>query len=181
MINIKKITWEQTLAIWTDNMPNMSLEPTSAMSCMKDFKYDEKTEQHEQIDRYDLENQKFTPTFWGAFHNDELVGVNSGHMTLDRMYRSRGLFVKEEYRGIRIAQKLLLKTISQGYFEKAIGVWSYPNRKAWMSYHHVGFTLTGHTFNFEWEICNEGLNAKAIRIIDSEELLKLETPQTIVL
>jgi GNAT superfamily N-acetyltransferase len=171
----------------------MTLEPTSAMTCPKSLEYKSVgDEKHlEQTDTYDLQNQNFTPTFWGAFDDDIIVGVNSGHMTLYNLYRSRGLYVKEKYRGKGIGQKLLLKTISQGYFENAIGVWSYPNRKAWMTYHNVGFLLTGEEYNFNWIINDLGqMNSKAIRVFDrqkvnkvvagvmSESLKKIETEQT---
>jgi GNAT superfamily N-acetyltransferase len=193
MIVIKKITWEQTRDMWGIHMPNMSIEPTSAMTCPKSLEYKSVgDEKHlEQIDTYDLQNQNFTPTFWGAFDNELLIGVNSGHMTLYNLYRSRGLYVEEEYRGHGIGQKLLLKTISQGYFEKAIGVWSYPNRNAWMSYHNTGFILSGEEFNFNWTINEqEQMNSKAVRVFDRknvnqvfrdvrlESLKKIETEQT---
>jgi hypothetical protein len=84
MITIKKITWEQTRDIWEKHLPNMTLEPTSAMTCPKSLEYKSVgDEKHlEQTDTYDLQNQNFTPTFWGAFDDDIIVGVNSGHMTL---------------------------------------------------------------------------------------------------
>lgn len=178
MITIKKITWEQTRDMWEMHMPNMSIEPTSAMTCPRSFEYQLQDDEYhmEQIDTYDLQNQRFTPTFWGAFDNETLVGVNSGHMTLYNLYRSRGLYVEEEYRRYGIGQKLLLKTISQGYFEKAIGVWSYPNRKAWMTYHHVGYMLASDKFNFQWVTNDEGqMNSKAIRLFDREKVNKVIT------
>ena len=178
MITIKKITWEQTRDMWKMHMPNMSIEPTSAMTFPKSFEYQLHDDEYhmEQIDTYDLQNQRFTPTFWGAFDNETLVGVNSGHMTLYNLYRSRGLYVEEEYRRYGIGQKLLLKTISQGYFEKAIGVWSYPNRKAWMTYHHVGYMLASDEFNFQWVTNDEGqMNSKAIRLFDKEKVNKVVT------
>jgi len=178
MIKIKKITFENILLLWKEGLPNMSLEETSAMSCFKLMSLNEETEKYEQVDHYDLENQKFIPTFWGAFDDDKLIGCNSGHMTMNRLYRSRGLYVKEEYRGERIGQKLLLKTISQGYFEKAIAVWSYPRMEAWMTYHHVDFYLQGRTFSFEWDKTAGGTNTRCIRVFDHSELVKLETPQS---
>jgi len=193
MIHIKKITWEQIRDIWEKHLPNMSIEPTSAMTCPRGLEYKSVGDDlHiEQVDEYDLQNQNFTPTFWGAFDDDIIVGVNSGHMTLHNLYRSRGLYVKEKYRGKGIGQKLLLKTISQGYFENAIGVWSYPNRKSWMTYHNAGFILTGEEFNFDWIMNDqEQVNSKAIRVFDrakvnnkfaqlySDSLKKIETEQT---
>ena len=89
----------------------MSLEPTSAMCLFLSTGTPLSKSWGNPV--YDLKNMEFTPTFWGAFHNDKLVGVNSGHMTLGRLYRSRGLVVLPEYRKKQIAQKLLMKTIAQ--------------------------------------------------------------------
>lgn len=170
MITIKKIGWEQTRDMWKMHMPNMSIEPTSAMTCPRSIVLNDNYEQQE-IDTYDLQNQNFTPTFWGAFDNDLLIGVNSGHMTLYNLYRSRGLYVEEKYRGQGIARKLLLKTISQAYFENAIGIWSYPSWTAWKSYATVGLILAGDEFNFQWQENDQGqMNSKALRVFDNEKV-----------
>ena len=166
MIIYKKITWEEILPIWKEHLPNMSLEQTSAMCLL--------LEHHSNKPRYDLKNMEFTPTFWGAFDKDKLIGVNSGHMTLDRLYRSRGLFVFPEYRGQRTAQKLLLKTISQAYFEKAIACWSYPKRESWAPYNSTGFTHRGDTYYFRWETSLAGENARCIRVFDTSAMKELE-------
>jgi len=176
MIIIKKITFDEICEVWKKYLPNMSLEPNSAMNCMRQLILDE-NDQYVQTDTYDLENQKFTPTFWGAFDNDKLIGVNSGHMTLNRIYRSRGLYVSEYYRVRGIGQKLLLKTISQGYHENAIAVWSYPKLDAWSTYSNVGFLQSGITFTFEWEQKEEITNTKSILVLDEKALCELETPQ----
>lgn len=177
---IKKITYDEIVSIWSKYMPNMSLEETSAMSCFKKMVIDPETEKFEQVDHYDLKNMDSTPTFWGAFDNDKLIGCNSGHMTMDRLYRSRGLYVREEYRGQRIGQKLLLKTISQAYHEDAIAIWSYPTMSAWLTYHHAGFELEGKTFQFDWELLKHfsESHSRCLRTFDEAELYKLETPQS---
>ena len=173
MIHIKKITYDDILTMWTKYMPNMSLEPTSAMSCFLMQVKNEETYKFEFIDHYDLENQKFTPTFWGAFDNDKLVGCNSGHMTMDRLYRSRGLFVQEEYRKRAIGKKLLLKTVSQAYHENAIGCWSFPKNTAWLSYARAGFQRTGKSFNFEWITRGNEVNTRCIKMFDEVEINSL--------
>ena len=164
MITFKKITWDQILPIWKKYLPNMSLETNSAMCLfLNDGKILEKNWE-EPI--YDLQNMEFTPTFWGAFDNAKLVGVNSGHMTLDRLYRSRGLFVFPEYRGFGIGQKLLMKTIAQAIHEKAIVCWSYPKNTAERSYHMQNFLSQGHSFNFQYE----GDNIRAVRVLNQKKL-----------
>jgi hypothetical protein len=60
-----------------------------------------------------------------------------------------------------------------------------------MTYHNVGFLLTGEEYNFNWIINDLGqMNSKAIRVFDrqkvnkvvagvmSESLKKIETEQT---
>lgn len=177
MIKIKKITFDDISPMWGKYLPNMSLEETSAMSCFKKRIQDPETMRHDDVDHYDLENQKFIPTFWGAFDDDKLIGVNSGHMTLDRLYRSRGLFVKNEYRGQGIGMKLLLKTISQGYHEKAHAVWSYPKKESWETYKKCTFILCGENFYFEWESNpnSSGLNSRCIKILNKLEFYKVKT------
>ena len=171
MITIKKITWDQILPIWKKHLPNMSLETNSAMCLfLNDGKILEKNWE-EPI--YDLQNMEFTPTFWGAFDNAKLVGVNSGHMTLDRLYRSRGLFVFPEYRGFGIGQKLLMKTIAQAIHEKAIVCWSYPKKTAERSYNSQNFQSLGNLFNFQYE----DDNIRAVRVFDEQGLSNFLTPK----
>jgi GNAT superfamily N-acetyltransferase len=164
MITIKKITWDQILPIWKKYLPSMSLEPTSAMCLFLSTGTPLSKSWGNPV--YDLKNMEFTPTFWGAFHNDKLVGVNSGHMTLGRLYRSRGLVVLPEYRKKHIAQKLLMKTIAQAIHEKAIVCWSYPKNTAERSYHMQNFLSQGPSFNFQYE----GDNIRAVRVLNQKKL-----------
>ena len=171
MITIKKITWDQILPIWKKHLPNMSLETNSAMCLFLNYGTTLSKSWEEPI--YDLQNIEFTPTFWGAFDNAKLVGVNSGHMTLDRLYRSRGLFVFPEYRGFGIGQKLLMKTIAQAIHEKAIVCWSYPKKTAERSYNSQNFQSLGNLFNFQYE----DDNIRAVRVLNQKDLENYLTPK----
>ena len=164
MITFKKITWDQILHVWKEHLPNMSLETNSAMCLFLNYGTALSKSWEEPV--YDLQNMEFTPTFWGAFYNDKLVGVNSGHMCIDKLYRSRGLFVFPEYRGFGIGQKLLMKTIAQAIHEKAIVCWSYPKNTAERSYHMQNFLSQGHSFNFQYE----GDNIRAVRVLNQKKL-----------
>ena len=154
MIHYKRITWEEILPMWEEGMPNMSTEPTSAMGM---YLHPVTVEP-----LYDLQHMKGAPTFYGAFDGDKLIGVNSGHMNMDRVYRSRGLYVKENYRGHRIAQKLLMKTIAQARHEKAICCWSFPSKEALSTYRWMQFQLKTCFFNFQYQ----DNNIRACYIID---------------
>ena len=170
MIIYKKITWEEILPIWKEHLPNMALEQTSAMCLLLGH--------HSNKPRYDLKNLEFTPTFWGAFDKDKLIGVNSGHMTLDRLYRSRGLFVFPEYRGFAIGQKLLMRTVAQGKHEKAIACWSYPTMGAMSTYRWMQFGQKTSLFNFEWEQSEPdsngeiAVNSRACHVIDVNAMIE---------
>ena len=164
MITIKKITWDQILPIWKKYLPSMSLEPTSAMCLFLSTGTPLSKSWGNPV--YDLKNMEFTPTFWGAFHNDKLVGVNSGHMTLGRLYRSRGLVVLPEYRKKHIAQKLLMKTIAQATHERAVACWSYPKTSAEKVYHTQNFISSGAEFTFKYE----DDNIRAVRVFDEQGL-----------
>jgi GNAT superfamily N-acetyltransferase len=169
---IKKITWEEILPVWQTKLWPKSvrqspIEPTSAMCLFKEWKhFDDGTAA--LVERYDLENMKFTPTFWGCFIDNKLVGVNSGHMCIDKEYRSRGLWVDPDYRGMLIGTKLLLKTIAQGYHEGAILCWSYPRFESWHSYSNAGFYQIDYNFTFHWEESETGKNSRCALIFDAE-------------
>jgi GNAT superfamily N-acetyltransferase len=94
-------------------------------------------------------------------------------MTLDRLYRSRGLFVFPEYRGFGIGQKLLMKTIAQAIHEKAIVCWSYPKKTAERSYNSQNFQSLGNLFNFQYE----DDNIRAVRVLNQEDLENYLTPK----
>lgn len=126
---IKKISFEETLPIWSKDLwPNRTsiIESNSAM-CYQGG--------------YDMENMSTKPTFFAYYIDNEIAGVNSGHLCKDKHYRSRGLFVYEKFRGMGIGTKLLIATIEQGRTEDAVLCWSFPRDTSWMTYHHAGFTL----------------------------------------
>lgn len=128
---IKSLSWDTIEFIWRTYLwPDRTskIESNSAMV----FK-----------SGYDMYNMNTTPSFFGYFINDELVGVNSGHGCADNMYRSRGLWVFPEHRGKGIGKQLLIETINQAKRENADVIWSFPKRTSWNTYNSVGFELAG--------------------------------------
>jgi GNAT superfamily N-acetyltransferase len=81
----------------------------------------------------------YTPTFFGVFDQDKLVGVNSGHRTKDNEYRSRGLWVDPDYRGKKIGKILLQSTINKGVEEGCDLIWTLPRQSSMPAYSSVGF------------------------------------------
>ena len=139
---IETITFEEILPVWRNHLwpdRTSTIESNSAM-CYKDG--------------YDMFNMNTIPTFFACKINNEIAGVNSGHMCKDNHYRSRGLFVFEKFRGMGIGTKLLIATIEQGRKENAHMCWSYPRDTSWRTYSSAGFLLDG-----EFSISETGNNA----------------------
>jgi GNAT superfamily N-acetyltransferase len=89
-------------------------------------------------------------------------------MCVGKEYRSRGLWVDPEYRGMMIGTKLLVKTIAQGYHERAVLCWSYPRFESWITYQNAGFCRIDYNFNFEWEESETGKNSRCALIFDAD-------------
>ena len=137
-----KISFEEIYPIWKSYLwPSRTspIEPNSAMC---------------YLGGYDMYNMSTKPTFFAYMIDDEIVGVNSGHMCADNQYRSRGLFVFEEYRGRGIGKELLLATIEQAKWEGASMCWSYPRKDSRRTYEKAGFVLQS-----EFKPNETGLNA----------------------
>lgn len=127
---IQEIDWKIIQPVWSQHLwPNRSspIETNSAMIYLNGI---------------DMKNMEYIPTFFGYFHIDRLAGVNSGHMCADGTYRSRGLYVFPEYRGMGIGSKLLTATIDRAKNLNAKLVWSLPRKTSWSTYRRAGFVLT---------------------------------------
>lgn len=134
---IKKISFDEICTIWKNNLwPSRvsPIEPNSAMNF---------------LNGYSSYNMHATPTFFGYHVNEELAGVNSGHMCEHNQYRSRGLYVFDKYRGQGLGVKLLLATINQAKNENADMVWSLPRYTSWKTYSKAGFILSSEWFTTE--------------------------------
>jgi GNAT superfamily N-acetyltransferase len=139
---IIEIDFEQVYPIWRNLLwpeRKSMIEPTSAMN---------------YLGGYNLQNMRNKPTFLGYFIGDTLVGVNSGHLCYDKSYRSRGLYVDENYRKQGVGKSLLLASIDKGIQEHATFIWSYPKYTAHKTYTAAGFTIIG-----DWEQSELGQNA----------------------
>jgi GNAT superfamily N-acetyltransferase len=132
----RKISFETILPIWQNELwPNRqsAIEPMSAMTWPFEG----------SPDPIDMSIFDYTPTFWGVYVDDKLVGVNSGHRTANVQYRSRGIWVDPDYRGRGIAQRLFSMTQHQALVEGCLLVWSIPRKTALSSYTKFGFETVG--------------------------------------
>lgn len=128
MVTIQEITYEQCLTLWNQLWANRvsPIEPTSAMT----FSHTSQRSYTTNVG---------TPTFLGAFVNEQLVGVNSIHDVDENQQRSRGLFVLPEFRSNGIATKLLKATIACRKPGRCL--WSYPKDSALPTYVRAGFRV----------------------------------------
>lgn len=127
---IRPITWSQIRKIWHTRLwPDRTnaIEPTSAMV---------------YIEGHNIHNMNFSPSFFGYFVDNDLIGVNSGHLCDDNSFRSRGLWVDENHRGYGYGKELLKAVINQAKLESADFIWSFPRKTSWPTYKSVGFKKT---------------------------------------
>ena len=86
---------------------------------------------------------KFTPTFFCIKDQHDIVGVNSGFKTEQKIYRSRGLWVNPDHRGRGLSTLLLESTKEQAKNEGCSFVWTMPRKSALPAYEKVGFSKIG--------------------------------------
>jgi len=85
------------------------------------------------------------PDFFGLYDNNKLIGVNSGYAT-GMYYRSRGLWVDPNYRGMGLSKLLLEEVINQAKLHFCKEVWSLPSKKF-----IYAFTAAGFTYDKDYE------------------------------
>jgi len=93
---------------------------------------------------------------WRGFavkHRGLIVGVNAGHKSSPRDYRTRGLWVDPDYRGQGIAQLLFEKLENQAQHECCRWLWSYPRLSALGSYIKAGYEPYGTPEMGDWDHC----------------------------
>lgn len=139
-IVIKNIDFETIKSIWSEYLWVNRASDIKPMSSMT------------YHDTYDMTiYDKYTPTFFGAFDLNNLVGVNSGHRTSTDYYRSRGLYVNPKYRKQGISTLLLNATLEQGKNENCDFCWSLPRLSSIRAYKKVGFRRVSNWSNQEFE------------------------------
>ena len=116
-------TFQDVKNIWNEKLwPNRK----STIKEMSSMQY---------LDGFDMAiYEKYKPTFFIVKHQDKIVGVNSGHRTKDRLYRSRGIWVDPEFRRYGVAQILFDMTEKQAKKENCDAVWSMPRKSALPAY-----------------------------------------------
>lgn len=143
----KKITFEEVFPVWNEKLWLNRKSPIESHSAMA-WPFEG------LVDEYDMSIFDYPATFIGAYDNNKLVGVNSGHKTSDLHYRSRGLWVDPEYRRQGIAQMLFALLENQAVVEQTEMMWSLPRKSALTAYQHFGFRTVGDYIGTETSDAN---------------------------
>jgi len=139
MIDLKLISFEEILPIWATYLwPGRvsSIDPYSAI-------------QYNSLPYiYNTGYKDCDPTFFGLYADLQLVGVNSGHPT-GESYRSRGLYVFNQFRGYNYGTILLSETVEFARNNGYTFIWSIPRQTSFKSYETAGFVRTSDWFETE--------------------------------
>lgn len=146
---VKKVPFEIILPIWKNYLWSSRTSEIKTHSSM--------TWPYPRNKEYNLEIYNYPATYWAIYKNNKVIGVNSGHKTSDYHYRSRGLWVDKEYRGVGLGKKLLDHTINQAKIEDCLMVWSIPRITALPTYKKSGFLPIGDIF--KTETCDKNIYA----------------------
>jgi GNAT superfamily N-acetyltransferase len=134
MSTIEQISWEEIYSIWNDHLwpeRKTEIKPTNGIKLMGGF---------------DKSIEDNIPTFFGLFLNDQLAGVNSGYATSSIEYRSRGLYIFPEFRGMKLSMLLLKAVENQAIKESKSILWSMPRESAVHVYLKFGFQIVSDFF-----------------------------------
>jgi GNAT superfamily N-acetyltransferase len=127
--HIMPISYSHVLPIWEKHLwpGRTDITSHSAMS---------------YLSGHDMKNMDLPLYCFGAFKDNELVGVNTGHLCSDNSFRSRGLWVQEDMRGNGLGFKLLDTTCDKATDLNCGFIWSYPRKSSWLTYKKAGFNLS---------------------------------------
>lgn len=134
-MKIQKISFDTILPYWQILWPNRKsiIKEVSSMTYLGGY----------DMNIYSL----YSPTFFGLFLDNNIIGVNSGHKTSNNFYRSRGLWVDTKFRGKNLSSYLLSAAEQQAIYEKCNYIWSIPRKKALNSYLKNGYLQTSNFFD----------------------------------
>jgi hypothetical protein len=138
----KKIEFSDILQVWKTYLWPQRVSAIETHSAMT-WPYSDNPES------IDMKIFEYKPVFWGAYQDNKLIGVNSGHRTTNQEYRSRGIWVDINHRNQGIAQTLFALTQHHAVLEKCNMMWSMPRISALGVYQRQGFICQGNTFGTE--------------------------------
>lgn len=132
---VTKISFETISQIWSEHLWNGRTTPIKQISSML------------YLGGYDMSIYNNDPTFFAIKVDGKVVAVNSGHMTINGYYRSRGLWVEEQYRGRGYTRLLFQELYEVAKSERAYYVWSLPKVNSVGAYVKNGFSISSKITN----------------------------------
>ena len=139
-MNLYNISFETICHVWQKHLWQNRVSPIETHSAMT-WPFDGNPIE------YDMDIFNYEPNFFAIFQRQEIVGVNSGHRTKDNIYRSRGIWVRPEYRKKGISKMLFDETEKQARNEGCNMIWSIPRKSALPAYTKFGFETVGDFFD----------------------------------
>lgn len=123
--NTAKKVWLSDL--WKDRDPD-DIKPVSTMTLDSDYNI-----------TYDMEIQHTETYCFVVKHNNNIIGINSGHKCSDKLFRSRGLWTHPDWRKIGIGKLVLEATVRKAKLLGCKRIWSFPRKSSIYAYNSVGF------------------------------------------
>jgi GNAT superfamily N-acetyltransferase len=131
---INRITFEEVLPKWKQLWPGKEkIKPINCNTFLGGTDFDIP--------------KRFKATYFGCYHNKELIGVTSGYRNTLNIYRVRGTWVDEIYRGKGISTLLLKENEKQAKLEKCTIMWTMGRKSAEYAYKNFGFIRVGEYFS----------------------------------
>jgi GNAT superfamily N-acetyltransferase len=132
-------TFEEILPIWRNQLwpgRQSAIEPVSII---------------DPEGRLTLKPGELEPVFFQVWdERNEIIGVNSGFRTSANLFRSRGIWVKPEYRRQGIGLILMHAVENHARSCGCKVLWSMPRESAFGFYRRLGFEVTGGTDTYEF-------------------------------
>jgi len=134
-MKVEKISFDESVKVWKSDLWKDRQSPIKPISSML------------YLGGYDMSIYNNDPTFFAIKNNEKIIAVNSGHMTINGYYRSRGLWVNEQYRRQGLTYILFEALYKQAKIENAKYVWSFPKDNSVGAYIKNGFHIVGDPTN----------------------------------
>jgi GNAT superfamily N-acetyltransferase len=134
-MKVEKVPFEIIETVWRNNLWQNRRSPIETHSAMK---------LHEG---YDMDYFNNPASFIVIKDDDKIIGCLSGHMTAPYWYRSRGLWVSDEYRRQGIATLLMQELTSIARSENALWIWTLPRLSSLEFYQSQGFIRSSENIN----------------------------------
>ncbi len=144
MYNIEDVTFDEVYPIWKDKLwpGRISRFDQISLFTIRD---------NNLVKELGVKKFKNTVNFYAVKYisdyvlkKETIVGVNSSVFTGLGLYRSRGLWIQPDHRGLGLSKILLNYAITKGKEQNCHTIWSLPRKESLPMYESVGFKKQGN-------------------------------------